>query len=65
MTDYVEENASDFIRLNQKVSYDPERELSYIELYVDERFPNELYYGLDWLKMRQAAHFLDLETRSP
>ena len=46
-TDYVEETSSDFIRLNQKVSYDPERELSYIELYVDDRFPNQLYYGLD------------------
>jgi hypothetical protein len=46
-TDYVEETSSDFIRLNQKVSYDPEREQSYIELYVDDRFPNQLYYGLD------------------
>ncbi len=46
--DYEEENISkmDFIRLNGDVFYDPERDQSYIELYVDDRFPNSFYYGL-------------------
>lgn len=46
-TDYIDETASDYIRLNQKVTYDPEKDLSYIELFIDDRFPNQLYYGLD------------------
>ena len=46
-TDYVDEQGSDYIRLNRQVAYDPEKDLSYIELYVDDRFPNQLYYGLD------------------
>ncbi len=44
---YIDENLSDFIRLNGNVGYDDEKERSYIELYVDDRFPNQLYYAID------------------
>ena len=45
--DYVDENISEYIRLNGKVDYDPEEERSYIELFIDDRFPDQFYYGLD------------------
>ena len=43
---YMDENLSSFIRLNGQVSYDPEKDRSYVELYIDDRFPNQLYYGM-------------------
>ena len=45
--DYVDEDVSEYIRLNGKVDYDPEEERSYIELFIDDRFPDQFYYGLD------------------
>ena len=35
----------DLIRLNGKVDYDVDLEKTYLEFYVDDNFPNELYYG--------------------
>ncbi|MDA7790543.1 hypothetical protein N8988_00625 [Opitutales bacterium] len=43
---YMDENLSSFIRLNGQVGYDPEKDRSFIELYIDDRFPNQLYYGI-------------------
>ncbi|MDG1356174.1 MAG: hypothetical protein P8P90_08005, partial [Opitutales bacterium] len=42
---YEDENSSTYIRLNNFVSYDPDSKKSFIELYIDDRFPAELYYG--------------------
>jgi hypothetical protein len=47
---YLEEDASGYIRLNGDVEYDPEKDKSYIEIYVDDRFPNEFYYGIGQTK---------------
>ena len=43
---YLDESKSQYIRLNGKVDYDPDMEKSYLELYIDNRFPQQLYYGL-------------------
>jgi len=43
---YEEENASSFIRLNTKVGYSPIEEKNFLELYLDDRFPNQIYYGI-------------------
>ncbi len=43
---YDEENKSEYILLNDDVDYDPVRNRSYIDLYVDDRFPEQLYYGI-------------------
>ena len=42
---YDTESESNFIRLNNVVSYDPDSKKSFIELYVDDRFPTQFYYG--------------------
>ena len=36
---------SDYIRLNNRNLYDPLRDNSYVDLYIDDRFPNQLFYG--------------------
>ena len=36
---------TDYIRLRNRSLYDPLRESSYIDLYIDDRFPNQLFYG--------------------
>ena len=43
---FLEENASQYIRLNGNATYDAEQDLNYIELYIDDRFPQNLYYGI-------------------
>ena len=43
--DYDEETKSSFIRLNDVVSYNADSKKSFIELYVDDRFPTQFYYG--------------------
>ena len=42
---YELETASNYIRLNDVVDYDPDPKKSFIELYIDDRFPAQLYYG--------------------
>ena len=42
---YDTETRSNFIRLNDVVSYDADSKKSFIELYVDDRFPTQFYYG--------------------
>ncbi|MDA8805939.1 InlB B-repeat-containing protein [Opitutales bacterium] len=42
---YELETPSDYIRLNNVVDYDPDPKKSFIELYIDDRFPAQLYYG--------------------
>ncbi|MEK9773869.1 MAG: hypothetical protein VW576_09930, partial [Opitutae bacterium] len=42
---YEEENKSTYIRLNDVVDYDADSKKSYIELYIDDRFPTQLFYG--------------------
>ena len=42
---YEEEIKSTYIRLNDVVDYDADNKKSFIELYIDDRFPTELYYG--------------------
>ena len=44
--EYDSETLSNYIRLNDKVDYDPEADRSFLELYVDDRFPEQLYYGV-------------------
>ena len=40
---YDFETPSDYIRLNNVVDYDPDPKKSFIELYIDDRFPAQLY----------------------
>lgn len=42
---YDSEIAISDIRNNDSISYDPNPDKSYIELYVDDRLPAQLYYG--------------------
>ena len=42
---YDFETPSDYIRLNNVVDYDPDPKKSFIELYIDDRFPAQLFYG--------------------
>ena len=41
---YEEENNSTYI-INDVVDYDADNKKSFIELYIDDRFPTELAYG--------------------
>lgn len=43
---FLDENKTSQIRLNGVVDYDIASERSYLDLVVDERLPNKLYYGL-------------------
>ena len=43
--DFVDENTTDHFRLNGLVDYNPSPGKGYVDLYVDDRFPNTLYYG--------------------
>jgi len=43
---YSTESLSSYIRLNGDVAYDPEIDKSYVELYIDDRFPSHLFYGI-------------------
>ena len=43
--DYEEEEKFDGIRLNNVVRYDTDPKKSFIELYIDDRFPGQIYYG--------------------
>ena len=38
-------NPSSFVRMNGLVDYDSISELGYIDLYIDDRFPNNFFYG--------------------
>jgi hypothetical protein len=43
---FLDENKTSQIRLNGVVDYDSLSERSYLDLVVDDRLPNKLYYGL-------------------
>ena len=43
--DFVAENTIDHFRLNGLVDYNPSPGKGFVDLYVDDRFPNTLYYG--------------------
>jgi hypothetical protein len=43
---FEDENSTDYIRLNGAIDYDFREERGYIDVVVDDRFPNKLFYGL-------------------
>ena len=43
--DFSEQNSSDFIRANGTGNYLDSTRGSYFDFYVDDRFPNDFYYG--------------------
>ena len=43
--DFTDQNASSHFRLNGLVDYSPAPGKGHFDLYVDDRFPNSLYYG--------------------
>ena len=42
---YENEPQIDFIRMNNSAKYEADTQKSFIDLYIDEKFPSSLYYG--------------------
>jgi hypothetical protein len=43
--DYSTESPIQFIRNNDKIGYDPDTDKNYIDLYIDDNFSGQLFYG--------------------